>query len=301
MSEMQRVGFIGTGVMGSSMAGHLLAAGYPVTVYNRSPEKARALIDAGARWVNTPADVARSSDIVITIVGFPADVEQVYLGQQGVVAEARPGTILIDMTTSSPALARTIAESAAARGVHVLDAPVSGGDVGARNATLTIMVGGDESAFERAMPVLSVMGRSVRLQGGPGAGQHAKMANQIAIAGSMFATVEMLSYAAAVGLDPATVLESVKAGSAASWSLDNLAPRILRRDFAPGFFVKHFVKDLRIALESAEEAGIDLPALSLAKSMYERLEREGGEDMGTQALWLLYASDDERTSAGISA
>jgi 3-hydroxyisobutyrate dehydrogenase len=205
------------------------------------------------------------------------------------------------MTTSSPALAERIGRVAAERGLLALDAPVSGGDVGARNATLTIMVGGASDAFERARPLFEVLGRSVVLQGGAGAGQHAKMANQVAIAGSMLALTEMLAYARGVGLDPARVLESVKVGSAASWSLENLAPRVLRGDFAPGFFVKHFVKDLRIALESADTAGIDLPGLDLARRLYERLEASGGAELGTQALWLLYADEEARIAAGVEA
>ncbi|MGV8083429.1 MAG: NAD(P)-dependent oxidoreductase [Coriobacteriia bacterium] len=300
-SEPLRIGFVGTGVMGLPMADHLLDAGYELVVYNRTREKAAELLERGASWRDSAGEVAAVSDVIITMVGYPADVEECYLAAGGIIEKARLGTLAIDMTTSSPSLARRIASAAQAAGIEALDAPVSGGDVGARNATLTIMVGGSESAFEAALPILSVMGKSVKLQGGPGAGQHAKMANQIAIAGSMFAMVEMLSYAAAVGLDPASVLESVKAGSAGSWALENLAPRILARDFTPGFFVKHFVKDLRIAVESAEEAGIELPALKLAKSLYELLERSGGANLGTQALWLLYASDEERRRAGVDS
>ncbi|HSK48527.1 MAG TPA: NAD(P)-dependent oxidoreductase [Coriobacteriia bacterium] len=296
-----KVAFVGTGVMGSSMAGHLLDAGYPVTVYNRTKAKAQPLLDRGAAWAGTAGDAAAAADVVITIVGYPADVEEVYLGAGGILERAREGALLIDMTTSAPSLAQRIARKAAVRGLRPLDAPVSGGDIGARNATLTIMVGGDAGAFADAEPVLRVLGRSVVRQGGPGAGQHAKMANQIAIAGSMFATVEMLAYARAVGLDPATVLESVTAGSAASWSLENLAPRILRDDFAPGFYVKHFVKDLRIALVAAEAVGATLPGLDLAKRMYEHLEASGGGELGTQALWLLYADAQAREAEGVSA
>ena len=300
-SALQRIAFVGTGVMGSSMAGHLLDAGHPVVVYNRTRARAEPLIERGAEWADSSGEAAAGADVVITIVGYPADVEEVYLGAGGVVERSRPGTLLIDMTTSSPALAVTIAEKASMAGLRALDAPVSGGDVGARNATLTIMVGGSAEDFADAEPVLRVLGRSVVLQGGPGAGQHAKMANQVAIAGSMLATVEMLAYAEATGLDPATVLESVKAGSAASWSLENLAPRILAHNFAPGFYVKHFVKDLRIALAAAEDVGAVLPGLVLAKRLYELLEAEGGADLGTQALWLLYASEAERAAAGVTS
>lgn len=283
------IAFIGTGVMGRSMVGHLLDAGHEVTVFNRSRDKAQALIDRGAMWADSPGAAARKADVVITMVGYPADVEQVYLGEGAVLDAARYGALLIDMTTSSPSLARRIAERADARGQLALDAPVSGGDIGARNATLTIMVGGSQAAFEAAEPILSVLGKSVIRQGAAGAGQHTKMANQVAIAGSMLAMVEMLAYAQAAGLDRERVLQSVRAGSAASWSLENLAPRILGDDFAPGFYVKHFIKDLRIALEEAAANGLELPGLSTAKTLYDRLAEQGGEDLGTQALWLLYA------------
>lgn len=296
-----RIGFVGTGVMGSSMAGHLMDAGHELTVYNRTRSKAEPLVARGAKWAETAGEAARDADVVITMVGYPADVEETYFGPSGLLDHAVDGALLVDMTTSSPALAERIAQSAGDRGLHALDAPVSGGDVGARNATLTIMVGGSSEAFERARPLFGVMGRSIVLQGTAGAGQHAKMANQVAIAGSMLALTEMLAYARGVGLDPARVLESVKAGSAASWSLENLAPRVLRGDFAPGFFVKHFVKDLRIALESADAAGIDLPGLDLARRLYERLEAAGGAELGTQALWLLYANEEERVAAGVDA
>lgn len=295
----QVVAFIGTGVMGRSMAGHLLDAGMRLRVYNRTAEKARELVDRGAVWTESPGEAAEGADVVITMVGYPADVEAAYLGADGIIARAKPGAVLIDMTTSSPALARRIHEAASAAGLDALDAPVSGGDIGARNAALTIMVGGNEAAFGRIKPLLGVMGRSIVLQGGPGAGQHTKMANQIAIAGSMFATIESMAYATAVGLDPRAVLTSITAGSAASWSLQNLAPRILDGDFQPGFYVKHFVKDLRIATESAAEAGISLPGLELARRLYERLEAAGGGELGTQALWLLYAEEQARRALGV--
>ncbi len=294
-----RIGFIGTGVMGLSMAGHLMDAGYPLTVFNRTAEKAAPLLARGAAWAATPGDAAAGADVVITMVGYPADVEEVYLARGGIVERARQGAVLIDMTTSSPALAARVAKAAAARGVAALDAPVSGGDIGAKNATLTIMVGGDEAAFVSVEGLLGVMGANVILQGGPGAGQHTKMANQVAIAGSMLATVESLAYAKKAGLDPRRVLDSIGAGSAASWSLANLAPRILDGNFAPGFYVKHFVKDMRIALDAADEMGLDLPGLACAKRLYEHLECSGGADLGTQALWLLYASDAARTAAGV--
>ncbi len=293
------VAFIGTGVMGASMAGHLLDAGYELVVFNRTRSRADSLLARGATWAESPGAAAKTADVVITMVGYPADVEAVYFGQDGIIENARPGTLLIDMTTSSPALAGRVATSASARGLDALDAPVSGGDIGARNATLTIMVGGSEAAFAAAEPLLGVMGTNVVLQGGPGAGQHTKMANQVAIAGSMLATVESLAYAAAAGLDTRRVLQSIGAGSAASWSLANLAPRILDDDFAPGFYVKHFVKDMRIALESAAEMDLVLPGLMAAKRLYDVLEAGGGASLGTQALWLLYADDAARVREGV--
>ena len=296
------VAFIGTGVMGASMAGHLLDAGYRVVrVQPHARTGGGTCSHAGPTWADSPGEAAADADVVITMVGYPADVEAVYFSADGVIPSAARGTTLIDMTTSSPALAERIAQVASARGLHALDAPVSGGDIGARNATLTIMVGGDEPAFSSVEPLLRVMGANVVLQGGPGAGQHTKMANQVAIAGSMLATVESLAYASAAGLDTQRVLLSIGAGSAASWSLANLAPRILDGNFAPGFYVKHFIKDMRIALESAAEMGIVLPGLSAAKRLYDVLEAGGGADLGTQALWLLYADDSARTREGVDA
>ena len=293
------IAFVGTGVMGRPMAGHVLDAGYDVVVFNRTPERARDLVERGATRASSAGEAANAADVVITIVGYPADVEEVYFAPGGILERIRPGSIVIDMTTSSPVLAQRIAAEASARGAAALDAPVSGGDVGARNATLTIMAGGDSDVFAQVEPLLRVMGRSVLLQGGSGAGQHAKLANQIAIAGSMLATVESLAYARAAGLDPWRVLDSIGAGSAASWSLENLAPRMLKEDFAPGFFVKHFLKDMRIALESAESLGLELPGLVLAKQLYDRLADEGGTELGTQALWLLYGDDTLGQTAGL--
>jgi len=293
------IAFIGTGVMGASMAGHLMDSGYPLVVFNRTRSRASSLEARGAEWAESPGEAASGADVVVTMVGYPADVEDIYLTPGGIVERAREGAVLLDMTTSSPSLAARVSAAAAKRGIAALDAPVSGGDIGAKNATLTIMVGGDADAFARVEPLLRAMGTNVVLQGGPGAGQHTKMANQVAIAGSMLATVESLAYAQAAGLDPRRVLESIGAGSAASWSLANLAPRILDGNFGPGFYVKHFVKDLRIALASAEEAGIDLPGCATAKRLYEFLEANGGADLGTQALWLLYADAATRQAAGV--
>jgi 3-hydroxyisobutyrate dehydrogenase len=282
------VGFVGTGVMGGAMAGHLMDAGYVLRVHNRTREKAQHLLDRGAVWCATPGEAAEDADAVVTIVGYPTDVERVYLAEDGLVANAREDALLIDMTTSTPSLAVRIADAAATRGVRALDAPVSGGDVGARDAKLTIMVGGDAGAFADAEPLLRVMGPNVVLQGGPGAGQHTKMANQIAIADTIVGVCESLAYAEAAGLDPARVLDSIGAGSAGSWQLANYAPRMLRGDFAPGFFVKHFIKDMRIARDEAEAMGVALPGLLLALDLFEDLARSGYEDRGIHALYLLY-------------
>ncbi len=287
-NKAMRVGFIGLGIMGRSMAGHILAAGHELHVYNRSRDKAAALVEKGATWHDSPGAVAAASDVVITMVGYPADVEAVYLGEGGVVTGARPGALLIDMTTSSPDLARRIAAAATARGLAALDAPVSGGDVGAREAKLSIMVGGDEAAFERARPLLGVMGTSVVRQGGPGAGQHTKMCNQIVIASTMIGVCEGLAYARRAGLDPETVLKSIGGGAAGGVQLNNLGPRILRGDFAPGFFIEHFLKDMGIALEEARRMQLDLPGLALAQKLYRELVEQGHGRSGTQALFLRY-------------
>jgi len=288
MADKETIAFIGTGVMGRSMAGHLLAAGHPLNVFTRSKAKADSLVSQGAVWRNSIAEAARESEIIITIVGFPADVESVYLGEGGIVANAKPGSLLIDMTTSSPDLAVRIYDEARKKGSQSLDAPVSGGDVGAREARLSIMVGGDAEAFERAKSAFEKMGKNIVLQGRAGSGQHTKMCNQIAIASGMVAICEAMAYAKQSGLDPTTVLKSIESGAAGSWSLTNLAPRFLKGNFDPGFFVKHFIKDMRIALESAERMKLELPGLAQAKKLYEKLAAQGGEDFGTQALFKLY-------------
>jgi len=282
------IGFVGTGVMGGAMAGHLLDAGYRLRVHNRSRSKAEDLIARGAEWCARPGDAAEGAAAVVTIVGYPADVEQVYLGEGGIVERAAAGTFLIDMTTSTPSLAVRIAAVAGERGVFAFDAPVSGGDVGARNAKLTIMVGGDADAFAAVEPMLKVLGPNVILQGGPGAGQHTKMANQIGIADTILGVCEALAYAEAAGLEPARVLDSIGAGSAGSWQLANYAPRMLGGDFAPGFYVKHFIKDMRIARDEAGAMGIRLPGLVLVLELFEELARLGGENQGIHALYLLY-------------
>ena len=287
MAEQKKqriIGFVGTGVMGKSMAGHFLKAGYPVLVYTRSKEKAEDLLAQGAVWKETVAALAREADVVITMVGYPHDVEEVYLGADGLIANAKPGSYLIDMTTSKPALAQKLYEEAKKRGLHALDAPVSGGDIGARDARLTIMVGGDQGAFAEMEPLLKIMGTNVILQGGPGAGQHTKMCNQIAIASNMMGVCEAIAYAKRAGLDPVRVLDSIAAGAAGSWSLSNLGPRMIAGNFDPGFYIKHMIKDMTIALESAKEMGLLTPGLELSKSLYEELAAEGEENSGTQAL-----------------
>ena len=283
-----RIAFVGTGVMGSSMAGHLLAAGHQVAIHTRTRAKAERLLAAGATWAESPAAAADGADAALSMVGYPADVDQVWRGPAGFLAAPRPPGLLIDLTTSDPALARELAAAAAARGLEALDAPVSGGDRGAREATLSIMVGGAAAGFERAKPLLGAMGRTIVLQGGPGAGQLCKLANQVAIASGMVAVCEALAFARATGLDPATVLESISGGAAGSWGLSNLAPRVLRGDFAPGFYVRHFTKDLGLALAAARAAKVDLPGLELAARLYREVEAAGDADLGTQALARLY-------------
>ena len=278
------IGFIGTGVMGKSMASHLLAGGYSVRVYNRTEEKAKDLVEQGAIWCESPKVVASESDLIITMVGFPKDVQSVYLGPEGLIENSRAGTLLIDMTTSSPILAEEIEKEAMIKGLYALDAPVSGGDVGAREARLSIMVGGEKEALAQAMPVFKVMGKQISHMGKAGMGQHTKMSNQIAIASNMMGVCEALWYAERSGLDVKSVLEAISAGAAGSASLANLGPRILRKDYAPGFYIKHFIKDMKIALDSAEEMKIDLPGLKLSLKLYEELAQKGHENEGTQGL-----------------
>jgi 3-hydroxyisobutyrate dehydrogenase len=282
------IAFIGTGVMGRSMAGHLQRAGHTLHVHNRTKAKAQALLDAGARWHDNAGSAAAAADFVITIVGFPQDVEETYLGAGGVLAQARPGTVLIDMTTSSPELARRIAEAAAARGLAALDAPVTGGDVGAREARLSIMVGGDAAAFARARPLFECMGKTIIHHGGAGSGQICKLANQIAIASVMMSWCEAFAFGQRAGLDPVRVLESIGGGAAGSVGMNVLGPRALKGDFAPGFYVKHFLKDLRLALECAAAMQLELPGLVQAKKLYDEVSRRGWDDAGTQALFRLY-------------
>ncbi len=285
-----RLGWIGTGVMGSSMCGHLLAAGYAITVYNRTREKAQPLLDRGAKWANGPKAVAEASDIVFTIVGFPKDVREVILGPEGVLAGSKPGNIIVDMTTSEPALAQEIAAEARKHGILAVDAPVTGGDIGARQATLSIMVGGEEEAVQAVWPCLERLGKTIVHHGGPGAGQHAKLANQIIIAGNMVGLCEGLLYAHKAGLDLEKFLQSISAGSAGSWAVTNLAPRILRHNFDPGFFIEHFIKDMAIALDEARRMNLSLPGLGLTQQLYMSSQAQGYGRCGTHALFLALAA-----------
>jgi 3-hydroxyisobutyrate dehydrogenase len=285
ITEKLVVGFIGLGVMGSSMVKNLIKGGYPVNIYTRTKEKASELIDSGAVWQETPKDVAKSSNVIITMVGYPTDVAEVYLGEEGIIQNSSPNTYLIDMTTSTPTLAKRLYEEAKLRKLFSLDAPVSGGDIGAREGKLAIMVGGEEKALEAVLPVLQLLGTNIVYQGPAGSGQHTKMCNQIAIASNMIGVCEAIIYAEKAGLNPDTVLKSISTGAAGSWSLSNLAPRILQGNFEPGFYIKHFIKDMRIALEEAENLGLSLPGLTLAKNMYEKLAESGEENSGTQALY----------------
>jgi 3-hydroxyisobutyrate dehydrogenase len=284
-----RVGWIGTGVMGLSMCGHLIAKGYAATVFNRTRERAMPLLDRGARWADSPKAVAENSEVIFSIVGFPRDVREVFLGANGAVAGAAPGKTLVDLTTSEPSLAREIYDAAKARGGASLDAPVSGGDIGAREARLSIMVGGDKDAFERVRPLLECMGKTIIYQGPAGSGQHTKMVNQILIASGMIGICEALLYGYKAGLDLGTVLESVSGGAAGSWSLSNYAPRMLKGNFDPGFFVEHFIKDMGIALAEAKHMNLSLPGLALAEQLYVALAAQGHAKKGTHALMLALA------------
>jgi 3-hydroxyisobutyrate dehydrogenase len=284
-----RLGWIGTGVMGHSMASHLMAKGFAVTVYNRSRGKAQPLLDRGAAWANSPKQVAQQSDVIFAIVGFPRDVREVFLGQDGALAGSKQGNVLVDMTTSEPSLAMEIYSSAKAKGVHAIDAPVSGGDIGAKEARLSIMIGGDQAAVEALQPCWEAMGKTIIHQGPAGAGQHTKVVNQTLIASGMIGVCEALLYAHKAGLDLATVLQSVAPGAAGSWSLSNLGPRIIANNFDPGFFVEHFIKDMGIALDEAKRMGLALPGLALAHQLYISLKAQGHGRDGTHALELALA------------
>ncbi|SHG08707.1 NAD(P)-dependent oxidoreductase [Ornithinibacillus halophilus] len=284
----QKIGFIGIGVMGKSMVRNLHKKGYTVKIFTRTKEKALDLLEEGIQWSNSVAELTKESDVIITMVGYPSDVEEVYFGSNGIIENAKKGSYLIDMTTSKPQLATDIYQQALEKGLHSLDAPVSGGDIGAQNGTLAIMVGGDKQAFDTVLPIFDVLGSNIILQGPAGAGQHTKLSNQITIASNMVGVCEAIIYAKKAGLNPSLVLDSISTGAAGSFSLSNLAPRMLKEDYAPGFYVKHFIKDMTIALESAQEMGLDTPGLNLSLSLYKELAENGEEDSGTQALIKLF-------------
>ena len=280
------LGWIGTGIMGRSMCGHLVAKGHAVTVYSRTRERAVALLEQGARWADSPADVAAASEIVFTMVGFPADVRNVYFSDDGILRSLRSGAVAVDMTTTEPSLAIEIATASGAKGAAAIDAPVSGGDVGARNATLSIMVGGAPEPVARVMPLFEMMGKNIVHQGGPGAGQHTKMCNQIVIAGTMVGVCESLIYGTRAGLNLETMLQSIKSGAAGCWTLENLAPRVLKRNFDPGFVVEHFIKDMGIALAEAGRMKLSMPGLALVHQLYVSVQAQGHGRKGTHALML---------------
>ena len=285
-----RIGFIGVGVMGNGMVKNLLSHGYAVNAYTRTRAKALEALEAGAEWRESAADCVRDADAVITMVGFPPDVEEVYFGERGILANARPGTLVIDMTTTSPRLAQRIYTEAADRGLSALDAPVSGGDTGARAGTLAIMVGGDREAFERAVPIFEAMGKSIRYMGVAGSGQHTKMANQIAIAGTLAGVCEAIAYARAAGLDVDEVISTISGGAASSWQLANNGPKSAHGDFAPGFFIKHFIKDMTLADGEARARDLPMPVLEKVLAMFRALEAQGYGEEGTQALIRAYRS-----------
>lgn len=285
---MSRITFIGIGVMGGSMALNLLKAGHEITVYTRTKSKAENLLSLGAKWEQSAAKASENAEIVISMVGYPRDVEEIYLGKNGVLSALKSGSTIIDMTTSSPKLAQKIYQLAKEKGIAALDAPVSGGDVGAKNGTLAIMVGGDKEVYDKMMPIFNVMGKNICYFGKGGSGQYAKMSNQIAIASNMMGVCEAIAYAKKCGLNPQDLLNVISTGAAGSWPLSNLAPRMLKGDFAPGFFIKHFIKDMKIAIESAKEMNLNLPGLMLAEKLYEELAQKGYENDGTQALLKYY-------------
>ena len=281
-----KIGWIGTGVMGAPMAGHLQAAGHELRVFNRSKNKSEGLVGKGAVWCESPSKVAESSDIVFTMVGLPSDVEEVYLGDQGIFCVQGPCRIVVDMTTSRPSLAKTIAQEAEGKGIESLDAPVSGGDIGAKNAALAIMVGGKRETFDRVLPLFQLMGKNISYMGVHGAGQHTKVSNQILVAGNMIGACESLLYAARLGLDQQAVIDIIGKGAAGSWAINNLGPRMVLGDYAPGFLVEHFIKDMGIALAEAEAVGLSLPGLGLVHQLYVAVKAQGQERSGTQALYL---------------
>lgn len=279
-----KIGFIGTGVMGNSIGRHLLEGGHELSVFTRTAEKAEHLLEKGAVWKNNPRELAESAEVIFTMVGYPSDVKEIYFGENGLLAHAAKKTVLIDLTTSQPKLAQEISEAAGGKELYALDAPVSGGDIGAKNAVLSIMVGGEEKVFNQMLPLFRLFGENIVHQGPAGSGQHTKMCNQINIANNMLGVCESLIYAKKAGLDPENVLRSISAGAAGSWSLSNLGPKMIEGDFRPGFYIKHFIKDMKIAVQESEQWGLELPGLKLSLGMYEELERAGDGDLGTQAL-----------------
>ncbi|HWK24063.1 MAG TPA: NAD(P)-dependent oxidoreductase [Ureibacillus sp.] len=288
MVHTKKIGFIGTGVMGASIVKHLLNAEYEVTVYTRTKSKANDLISLGANWAETPKEAAREKDIIFTMVGFPSDVEEVYCGENGILESANKGAIVVDMTTSEPTLAKKIFELAKQKGISSIDAPVSGGDLGAQNGTLSIMVGGEKSVFEELLPILQTFGTNIVYQGDAGAGQHTKMCNQLLIATNMIGVCESIAYALKAGLNIENVLQSISTGAAGSWSLSNLGPRMIKGDLEPGFYLKHFIKDMKIAIDEAEKMNLDLPGVKLSKELYNTLLERGYGDKGTQSLIKYY-------------
>ena len=283
-----KLGFIGTGVMGAAMAGHLQAAGNELYVYNRTKEKAQGLINAGAVWCDDIKTIATQADIIFTIIGMPKDVENVYLAENGLINNAKPGAILVDMTTSKPELAKKIYDTGKNKEISCVDAPVTGGDVGAKNATLTIFLGGDENICNKLIPYFEIMGKYITYLGTSGSGQHGKMANQIAISGATVGMIESLSYAKAAGIDMTKIAEAIATGSGGSWQMTNMAPRAIVGNFEPGFYIKHFIKDMKIAVDEAKASNLELPGLELVLSQYKKLEEQGLENLGTQGLYKLY-------------
>lgn len=281
-----KIGWIGTGVMGTSMAGHVQAGGNELFVFNRTKKKAQPLLDKGAQWCDTPAQVAENTDMVFSIVGFPADVEGVYLGDEGILSGNGSCKVVVDMTTSQPSLAQRIAQEAEKKGIASLDAPVSGGDIGAKDAALAIMVGGEKATFDEVLPLFQLMGKNIAYMGAAGAGQHTKMCNQVLIAGTMIGVCESLLYAVKEGLDPQEVIDIIGKGAAGSWSINNLGPRIVKGDFDPGFFVEHFIKDMGIALQESAAVGLSLPGLALVHQLYMAVKAMGHGRLGTQALYI---------------
>jgi len=290
------IGWIGTGVMGTSMCMNLMNAGCRAFVHNRTRARAESLIEKGAVWCESPAEMAQHCNMIFTIVGYPSDVEQIILGEKGVREAAKPGSVIIDMTTSEPSLAKRIYDRAKQKCLHALDAPVSGGDIGARQGTLAIMAGGDREVFEKALPFFKIMGENIALMGGPGAGQHTKMSNQILIASTMIGVVESLLYAIRAGLDPDSVIDVIGKGAASSWSINNLGRRIVKGDFEPGFFIKHFIKDMGIALDEAKRMNLALPGLALAHQFYISARALGYENLGTQGIYKVFERMNEQNT-----